>query len=75
MFRPLLGHHQVSVIIKVLNLYLIWIHIICCLYAIQYDTCNKTHKVMYYLKSNWTETGWIIMHPFRFQIKAKMKNY
>jgi hypothetical protein len=27
MFRPLLGHHQVSVSVKVLKLYPIWIHI------------------------------------------------
>jgi hypothetical protein len=47
MFRPLLGHHQVSVSVKMLNLYPIWIHIMGCLDTIQYRTCNKTLKVMY----------------------------
>jgi hypothetical protein len=28
---------------------------------------------MYYLKSNWAETGWIIMQSVRCQIKAKNK--
>jgi hypothetical protein len=54
MFRPLLGHHEVSVSVKVLNLYPIWIHM-GCLYTIQYHICNKTLRVMYYLKSNWAE--------------------
>jgi hypothetical protein len=31
MFRPLLGHQQVSVSVKVLNLYPIWTHIMSCL--------------------------------------------
>jgi hypothetical protein len=57
MFRPLLGHHQVSVSVKVLNLYTIWIHITGCLYNIQYRTYNKPLRVMYYLKSNCAETG------------------
>jgi hypothetical protein len=51
MFRPLLGHRQVSVSVKVLNLYAIWIHVMGCLYAIQYHACNKTLNVMYYLKA------------------------
>jgi hypothetical protein len=41
MFRPLLGHHQVLVSVKVLKLYPIWLHIMDCLYTIQYHTCNK----------------------------------
>jgi hypothetical protein len=52
MFRALLGHHQVSVSVKVLYLYSVWIHIMFCVYTIQYHTCNKTLRVMYYLKSN-----------------------
>jgi hypothetical protein len=57
MFRHLLGHHPVWVSVKVLELYPILIHIMGCLYAIQYHTCNKTLRVMYYLKSNRAETG------------------
>jgi hypothetical protein len=70
MFRLLLGHHQVSVSIKVLNLDPIWIHIMGYLYTIQRRTCNKTLRVMYYLQINWAETGRIIMLPVKCQIKA-----
>jgi hypothetical protein len=38
-----------------------------------YMLYNITLKVMYYLKNNWAETGWIIMHPVRCQIKAKIE--
>jgi hypothetical protein len=67
MFRPLLIHYQVSVSVKVMNLCPIWIHIMGCLHTIQYDACNKTHRVMYYLKSNWAE--------FRCRIKVNIENY
>jgi hypothetical protein len=75
MFRSLLGPRQVSVSIKVLNLYPIWIHTMGCLHTIQYGTCNKTLRVIYYLKDNWAETRRIIMHPVKYQTKAKIKNY
>jgi hypothetical protein len=54
MFRLLLCHHQVSVSVKALNLYPMWICIVGCLYTIQYRTCNKTISVMCYLKCNDT---------------------
>jgi hypothetical protein len=52
MFRPLLIHHHVSVSVYVLNLDPIGVHIMDCLYTIQYRTCNETHSYMYCLKSN-----------------------
>jgi hypothetical protein len=57
MFRPLLDRHQVSVHVKVLKLYPIWIHIVGCLYTKQYHTCNTTLRVMYDLKSTIWLTG------------------
>jgi hypothetical protein len=68
-FRPLLCHHQVSVNVKVLNLYTIWIHIMGCLYTTQYHTCKKTLRVMYYLKCNWLRLD----EPLCIQLNVKLK--
>jgi hypothetical protein len=48
MFRPFLGNRLVSVDVKELNSYPVWIHIMGYPYTIQYHTCNKTLRVIYY---------------------------